>query len=217
MTIRQLTFLAAILSSAMLATAQDQTTADPIPTTPTTVDVDQTHDDLRALRDSLVTAVNTKDVDTLLSWLHEDVILTAQDGDHLATIRKRDGVRDYLDRLLTGPKAGVQKMTVSPVVDEIAILHGDDTGIAYGHSTDVYVLNDGSEFTLQTSWSTTLVKTPEGWRVASLHVSSNLFDNPVLDALSRFIMIASCIAGLVGIVIGVAVATFMKRGRKASA
>ncbi|MEZ6053106.1 MAG: nuclear transport factor 2 family protein [Planctomycetaceae bacterium] len=162
------------------------------------------HDAIRELRDSLIDAVNNRDVETLLSLLHEEFVLTAQDGEELATIRGREGVRDYVNRLLTGPDAGVKDMTVDPVVDELTILHGDDTGIAYGHSTDQYTLRDGSQFTLNTRWSATLVKGDAGqWQLASLHVSTNLFDNPVLDMLKQYSLIISIATGFAGLMIGI--------------
>lgn len=172
------------------------------------------HDAIRELRDALIAAVNGKDIDTLTSLLHEDVILTAQDGDELATIRGRDGVRDYIDRLLTGPDAKVKEMTVRPVVDDLTILHGEDTGIAYGRSTDDYTMMDGSEFTLEPRWSATVIKGDDGnWLLGNLHVSSNLFDNPVVDALKRYLLFTGIAAGLGGVLIGYLGARLIGRSR----
>lgn len=210
------TFLIAALGAVSIAKAQEPDTAAAESAAPA-VDVEQTHNEIRALRDALIKAVNEKDVDSLLPLLHENVILTAQDGDQLATIRGRDGIRDYLDRLLTGPDAGVREMTVSPVVDDLTILYGDDAGVAYGSSTDEYVLRDGSKFTLKTRWNATVVRAADGWQLASLQVSSNLFDNPVLKSLTQLISLASGIAAVAGIAIGFALASFFKRRRQTSA
>lgn len=171
---------------------------------------DAKHAAIRQLRDALIKAVNTRDVDSLMDLLDEDVVLTAQDGDQLATIRGRDGVRDYIDRLLIGPDAGVRQMTVNPVVDELTILHGDDAGIAYGSSTDHYTLRDGSEFTLKTRWSATVVRDDDSqWRLGSLHVSTNLFDNPVLDGLKQYALYGALTAALAGCLAGYIAARFL--------
>jgi hypothetical protein len=52
--------------------------------------------------------------------------------------------------------------------------------VAYGHSNDHFKLRDGTEFDQLTRWSSTLVKKDGRWKVASVHISANLFDNPVL-------------------------------------
>lgn len=177
---------------------------------------DATHAAIRQLRDDLIATVNGKDADALIGLLHEDVVLTTQDGEQLATIRGRAAVRDYIDRMLIGPAAGVSQMAVNPVVDELTILHGDDAGIAYGSSTDDYTLRDGSQFTMKTRWSATLVKDDGDWRLAGLHVSSSLFDNPVLDAVKKWTLIAVSVAALVGLLIGYAAARLLGRSPGAS-
>lgn len=204
--IRSLLLLSLVLSL-LPAVVVGQEVSTSAPTTD-----EATHDAIRELRDSLINSVNSKDVILLTSLLHEDVILTAQAGDELVTIRSRDGVGDYIDRLLTGPNAGVKQMTVNPVVDELTILHGDDTGIAYGHSSDDYTLRDGSQFTLKTHWSATIVKDDaSNWQLANLHVSSNLFDNPVLDAVKGYVLLAGIAAGLCGLLLGYIGARFIGR------
>jgi len=116
-----------------------------------------------------------------------------------------------MERFLTGPAAPVRELKINPVADELTILHGDDTGVASGSSTDHYVLADGDEFDLETRWSATVVKSGDDWQVASLHVSSNLFDNPVLKALSRLITLAGIAAGLGGLLIGYGIARLLSR------
>lgn len=183
----------------------------PVTDEATQAGVEATHEQIRQLRDAMIKAINDNNVDALAELVHKDVVLTAQDGEKLATIRSREGVRDYVTRLLTGPDAGVKQITIKPTVDELTILHGDDTGVAYGHSTDHYVLADDSEFDLPTRWSATIVKDDDTWQIASLHVSSNLFDNPVLDAISKYAMLAAICTGLLGLVVGFVIARLLKK------
>ena len=158
------------------------------------------HDEIRELRDGLLAAIEQKDADTLLTFVHEDVVLTVQDGKELKAIRKKDGVRDYIERLLTGDSAGVSELKLNVEVDELTILHGDDSGVAFGHSADSYVLRDGSAFKLPTRWTATLVRAHDGWKLASLQVSSNLFQNPLLDALKNAAWIGGTALGLAVVV-----------------
>ena len=176
-------------------------------------DAEATHEALRALRDDMVRAMNEKDTEALLARLHENIVFTAQDGDQLKSIRGRDGIRDYLDRLLTGSNAGVKEFKTSPTVDELTILYNDDTGVAFGSSLDNYVLADGTTFDLPTRWSATVVKNGEDWQVANLHVLTNLFKNPVLDSAKRTMLYV----GLGGAAIGLALGFFVgRRGRRST-
>jgi ketosteroid isomerase-like protein len=173
-----------------------------------------THDEIRAVRDGVLKAVKAKDVDALLKYLHPDVVLTAQDGKEQKVIRKHDGVRAYLARQLTGPSALIKSIQPDVTVDELTILHGDATGVAFGSSKDHYVLADGSESVLPTRWSATLVKHDGTWKVANLHFSTSLFDNPVLTAVNRIMYWVGGIAAGVGFLAGLAVMWLVARSRK---
>lgn len=170
-----------------------------------------THDELRKLRDQLIQAINAKNVDNLLNLLHEDIVLTTQDGVKLVSVRKREGVREYINRLLIGPDAGVSSLQINPQVDELTILHGPSTGIAFGSSNDHYQLRDGSEFDLATRWSATVVKQGDQWLVANLQVSTNLFDNPITQSIRRFSTTATILAAGIGLFVGFLLSRFASR------
>ncbi len=160
---------------------------------------DAIHDQLRALREDFIQAINTKDYEAILALLHPEVILTAQEGKNLSLIRRQDGVRRYLDRLLIAPGHGVESIRITPRVDDLSVLHRDDTAVAFGSSMDHYRLVNGNEFDLKTRWSVTAVKEGDRWLLANIHVSTNLFDNPVLATLSRmalWLALGSLVFGL---------------------
>jgi hypothetical protein len=87
-------------------------------------------------------------------------------------------------------------------VDELTILYGGDTGISFGSAVERFKMASGRDFVLPARWSATLVKEDGRWLIASLHVSDNLFDNPLLDLARRMIWWAGGIALLLGILIG---------------
>jgi hypothetical protein len=139
------------------------------------------------------------------------VVLTVQEGDKLTAIRKHDGVRAYLSRTFTGPNAPVKSFKPTVSVDELTILHGDSTGIAFGSSTDHYLMADNSEFDVPTRWSATMVKQDGQWQIANLQVSSNPFDNAVLNTVKRtsYWYVAGAAAG--GLVVGMLAMTLLRR------
>src|SRR5262249_27402455 len=105
----------------------------------------------------------------------------------------------------TGPRPGVKRFEPVVTVDELTILHGDSMGIAFGSSRDHYVLADDTEFDVPSRWSATLVRHQGKWKVGSLQVSFNPFDNAVLTAAIRrsywFVGGAAALGLLVGLVV----------------
>ncbi|WP_254509243.1 YybH family protein [Anatilimnocola floriformis] len=171
------------------------------------------HDQLRAVREEFLTAFGKQDFDALVALLDENVVLTAQDGKELKSIRSKQGVREYLDRMLVGPKRGIESMTIKPTVDELSALHNGDTAVATGSSLDHYKLSDGNEFDLKTRWSVTLIDKNGKWLIANLHVSTSLFDNPVISAVSRAATWAAIGIGAVALLVGFGGGMLMCRNR----
>lgn len=160
---------------------------------------DPAHAELRKVRDEMVDAINKDDRAKLMSHLHKNIVVTFMDGD---TVRGHDGVQKYFDSKLKGTPPVVQTYSVSPKVDELSIIYGGDTAIAFGGSDDYFKLSRGLEFTVHNRWTATLVKEDGKWLLAAFHASVGLFDNPLLDTTKRF---AYSIAGggmLIGVLIG---------------
>jgi ketosteroid isomerase-like protein len=171
-------------------------------------ETDSIHSELRTLRDGLVRATNDANVDALLSFLHPNVVVTWQNAE---VSRGRAGVRDYLTRMMSGPNRVVSRFQTTPTVDELTILYGDDSGIAFGSSHDHFELLDGMNFDLNGRWSATMVKEDGRWLVANFHASTNLFDNPVLN-LTRRTTIWSGVGGLaVGALLATLAAVIVRR------
>jgi len=180
----------------------------------TSAEIDKVHDDLRALRDGLIEATNASNMDALLSYLHKNVVVTWQDG---TVSVGPDAVRDYLTRMRSGPNPIVKSFHTSPTVDALTTLYGDDTGVAYGSSKDHFVLNDGRDFELISRWSVTLVKEGGRWLVANFHASTDMFDNPILDAAKRAVTTIGLAAFAAGAVIGLIASALFRRRRPAQA
>jgi hypothetical protein len=176
------------------------------------------HDEIRAMRDGILAAIKKKDADALIAYLHPNVVLTLQDDKELKTIRKHDGARDYLKRTLTGPNPGLKSFEPTVTVDELTILYDDDKmGIAFGSSSDHYVMADGNEFTVPTRWSATLVKHEGKWKVANLQVSSNPFDNAVVSAITKRAYWYVGGAAAIGLLVGVIVMLVLRKPAKPAA
>lgn len=168
---------------------------------------DPAHEQLRTLRKEMVEAANAGDIDRLLTHLDDDVVVTFMDAE---VARKPAGVKAYLETMLKGPTRKVTGFTTDPTVDELTHLYGD-TGVALGSSKDSYSLTDGRQFTTATRWTATLVRKGDRWKVAALHASASMFDNPVLDIAKRWLYWTGGIAVAVGLLLGLVVGRATKK------
>jgi uncharacterized protein (TIGR02246 family) len=160
---------------------------------------DPAHDEIRALRDRMVKALNEKDLATVLDGVDSEVVFTSMDG---RVARGRDAIQDYYKRMLEGPTPILENISVNLEADALSILYGGDTAVAYGHSRDRYAFVGGAALDVDARWTTTLVKREGQWKIASLHLSAGLFDNPILQAAARTGYWIAGGAALVAIVLG---------------
>jgi ketosteroid isomerase-like protein len=188
----------ALLLAPLPALSQDAATEDPA------------HNELRALRDGLLAAIKKGDIEQELTYLHPNVVVTWQNAE---VSRGREGVRAYLNRMLNGPSKIVNDYQLDLNVDELTILYGGDTGISFGGSREHFGLAAGQSLDYPARWSATLVKEDGKWLVASLHASTNLFENPFVGQMKKIVYVAAGGALVAGLIVG----WLIGRRRKAAA
>lgn len=130
---------------------------------------------LRQLLEQATTALNTQKSADLSQLLAPEATLTFVDQ---TRCRNASDVEVAFKRWL-GPDTDLAKVTFAPKVDGPATIIGN-TALATGVSDDIYQLKDGTIVTVPTMWSATVIKNAGVWRVASLHCSVNVVDNPIL-------------------------------------
>ena len=170
---------------------------------------DPAHNELRTVRDGLLAGMNSGNIEAQLVFLHPNVVVTWHNAE---VSRGRDGVRKYLDRMLHGQPKVVEKFGAEVKVDELSILYGGDTAIAFGSAQEHFTLAGGRSFDFTGRWSATLVKEGGKWLVANLHTSDNIFDNPMLNAAKKVLWWIGGGALLAGVVSGW---LFGRRARRA--
>lgn len=175
------------------------------------------HQELRDLRARMQDAMNANDIEGLLSGVTDDVVFSTMNGD---VVRGKDGIRDYFNKMMTGPNAVVESVTTNFEADDLTLLFGgnlgepEDAGVAFGHSKDSYVLRDGTRFEVQPRWTATMIREPDGWKVASFHYSVNMFDNPVLAKLARSVSMVGGAGVGFGLLLGMMLGYLLGRRKK---
>lgn len=156
---------------------------------------DPAHAELRTLRTEIITAITSGDIDTVLTHVDPNVVVTWQDSE---VCRGRQGLKDFFERM---GKQSFKGYKVPPTPDELTILHGGDMGISFGKTVANYKLL-GQDFEITSRWTATLVKEDGKWMLAAYHISMNVLDNPLLNAAKRSLYIAAGAALVIGLLIG---------------
>ena len=143
-------------------------------------DVEALHNELRAVKQQSVDAVNSGHLDDLFKVISPNIRFTAMNNE---LVRGVDGVKEYGQRMVTGANSILSKMTLTADPDDLSILYADNqVAIATGTSLASMTLRTGNSFDLPLRWSATLEHSSGKWLIASLHFSANVFDNPVMSA-----------------------------------
>ena len=167
---------------------------------------DPAHDELRALRTTIIDAIVKGDIDTVLQHVHPDVVVTWQNSE---VCRGRQGLKDFFVK--TG-RESFKGYKLPPTPDDLTILHGGDTGVSFGETIAGYKLL-GKDYEIKSRWTATVVKVDGQWQLAAYHISMNVLDNPLLNTAKNTLSWAAGLALLLGLAIGV----LSGRWRKAKA
>ena len=104
---------------------------------------------------------------------------------------------------MVGPNRVVDSVTVKFIADELTALYlNDSMGICHGYTQDVYTLKGGQRMDINARWTATMIKEDGKWLVTAIHYSTNMFDNPVLTAVQKTMMMVGMGCAVVGILLG---------------
>jgi len=162
---------------------------------------------INKLRDGLVSSFKKGDVDTLLTFLDSDVVVTWQNGE---VCRGPEAVRAFYQKMMSGEKRIVREIQSEPEVLGRQ-LHGE-TAVSWGNLHDHFVLTDGSDLPLNSVFTSTIARRGDKWLVTGFHASVNAFDNPVLGLATRKIALwVGGGAGVAGLLLGWVLARVLQK------
>jgi ketosteroid isomerase-like protein len=151
---------------------------------------------LRAMLTEFEAAINAQSIDRMIAEMDDDVTVIWLNAE---VSRGKDEVRAYYGRMVGHEKAILNKYLTKATIGAPARFYGD-VAVADGSTVDEFYPIARGFFTLDSRWSTTVLKKPGGeWKIVLLHLSSNVFNNPLLDELKADIAkgaVGGLIAGL---------------------
>ena len=181
---------------------------------PASAPEDPTHQELRTIKDALVTAFNARDYAGFLRHLHPNVVATWQNAE---VARRHDGIEAFMKRMSEGESKEVESVQAKLEVDELASLYGN-ASVAFGSLDQNFKFVDGREIRLVSRWTGTFIKEDGRWLLAAIHVSANVFDNPVLKlAVRKTALWTGLGAVALGLVLGGGAGWLIGKRRKTTA
>jgi ketosteroid isomerase-like protein len=162
---------------------------------------------LATLRGGLLESFNKGDIDGLLKLVTPDVVVTWQNAE---VCRGPEGVREYYERIVTGPHKVVSAATANPEISG-RHMHGD-WGLSWGLMNDRFTLTDGTELDMHSHFTAVVRREDGEWRIAAFHVSVNAFDNSILKmAVQKTMIWGAGLGGAVALIVGLFIGRKTKR------
>ena len=162
------------------------------------------HNELRSLVKGIETAVNTEKYGDLKQFFHKNLRVTTVNQN---TITSYQGIEDYFNEWFgEGGYLVSLQMTLTP--DALTELYANKTmGVVRGSGIEKYKLTDGRDLELKTRWTATVIKDSDSkWRILSLHLGTNFYDNAIYNEMSEQLkkwgIIGSILALLFGLGLG---------------
>ena len=151
---------------------------------------------LRAMLAEFEAAINAQSIDRMVAAMDDNVTVIWLNAE---VSRGKDEVRAYYGRMVGHDKAILSKYLTKASLGAPAKFYGD-VALADGSAMDEFYPIARGFFRLDSRWSTTVIKNAGQWKIVALHLSSNVFNNPLLDEVQTNIVKA----GIAGLLIGLA-------------
>jgi hypothetical protein len=174
-------------------------------------DRQQDHDELRQMLKTATDAMNSKNLDALAPLFYNKFSITTVDQKLFTNLAD---FKAYYEGLYSGDNAPLKSIMFKPEADALTEFIGDNIGLSHGTSTDTYTFSDGDTRVMTSRWTATVFKDNGKWKILNLHIGADLLANPVVSTLKSYVYKAGIGAGLGGLIVGFAVAWFLRSKRR---
>lgn len=174
---------------------------------------DADHEALRGILKTSSEALSSADFDKLKPVLSsKNLTVVTVDNQRFKSL---DEFKAYWDKMFNGPTSLLKGLKVEPTAEAQTEFLSDNVGIVDGTSKETYTFRDGDVRDMTTRWTAVVDKEDGNWKIAQIHFSANVLDNPVLSAAQKAAGGNIMLPGLVGFALGSLLLGFL--GRKKTA
>jgi len=163
---------------------------------------------LRGMLATVEKGINDQDLSNAIDYFLPESVVVFQNK---TVLKGPEELTRFFDKMLGESNSVLEGISSVAAISAPAFFSSPNTAIAHGTLVDEYSFRGEGKMTLESVWTTTVVRHEDNWRIASLHFSANVFDNPIIDSSKKFIVWAA--AG--GLVLGLFLCwIIMRRKRK---
>lgn len=144
--------------------------------------------------------INDQNVERMVAQMHPQATVTWLNG---VTSRGHDEIRAYYHRMVKADNRYIDKYLTQAKVGAPARFFGDGTvAVADGSNEDEFFPVARAPFRLSSRWTATSAKADGQWKVVSLHLSSNVFTNSLIEEATDAAKLAGAAGGAGGLAVG---------------
>jgi len=121
--------------------------------------------------------INAQNIDRMLAQMDDNATVTWLNAE---VSRGKADIKAYYQRMVGGEHAILKKYLTKVKLGAPAKFYGD-IAVADGTTADEFFPWKRAVFKFNSNWSGTMAKIDGQWKLVSLHLSTNVFDNPLLD------------------------------------
>lgn len=159
-------------------------------------------------REIALEALNTRNFTKIDPYLHPQFIITTVDNQVFHTTSEFE---KYWNQQFSST---IENIKMQLQGESIRTFLSPEIDVAAGGAITTFSFKDGKSANMALRWTAVLQKLEDKWMIQSLHFSSNLLDNPVLNAARQLNKTLALAAGLVGFLLGAATMVILNRRTK---
>ncbi len=170
---------------------------------------------IRSVTQGVIDAIHARDLEKMLSFLDEKMVLISINGD---ITESRIGVRGYFEKMLTAP-IPILRSARFDLVGTPTIQFADAThplaAVTYGKMLNQYVFFNGRHLDIPTTWAASVQFRDGTWKVESFQLTADPFGE-AFRGLPQWLVIGSSVGMLfVGLIMGLLVAYAIRKIKQA--
>ena len=172
---------------------------------------DASQQDINAIirtREMALEAINTRDFSKIEPYLHPTFTITTVDNQ---VFHKVQDFENYWNQQFS---TSIEKIKMTLQVDTPRRFLSPEIAVSYGDAIATFYFRDGNTPNMAMRWTGVVQKFQEKWTIQSLHFSSNLLNNPVLNGTKQADRAIAVAAGLGSFLLGAVAMLLWGRSRK---
>ncbi|MEH2045207.1 YybH family protein [Nostoc sp.] len=159
-------------------------------------------------QDITLQALNTRDFAKIQPYLHPNFTITTVDNQ---TFNKVSEFEKYWNQQFS---SSIKDIKMQLKGESLRTFLTPEIDVASGEAIASFSFKDGKAADMALRWTAVLQKLQDKWTIQSLHFSSNLLNNPVLNAAQQLGRILAVAAGVGGFLLGVVTMLLLPRRTK---